>query len=305
MVYQQEKSNWQLKLGMVCAYLMAALWIVAGAWKLSDLGAWALKMNQALVPVDYALPLGLAVAVGEVILAILLVVPAWRKLGGYASAGLLIAFMAYFAINYAELQGADCSCFPWLERAVGPQFFITDGIMVVLSLIAAWHSQPFSGLKHAALAVAAACAWGAVSYTMEATSTPPDENVPASIALVEGEHDLHSGRTLVFFFDPTCIHCLDVAEHMSTLDWEADIVGVPIQLADLTGGFLADSKLAEKEILVSAPFPEQKIQEFRETFQFQDVPFAVALHDGQIAETFEYFEGDRFDTPLRDKGFIR
>lgn len=304
MEYTQEKPSWQLKLGMVCAYLMALLWIVAGAWKLSDLGAWSLKMTQALVPVDYALPLGLAVAVGEVILAILLVVPAWRKLGGYASSALLVAFMAYFAINYTELRGADCSCFPWLERAVGPQFFITDGIMLLLSLGAAWYSKPFSGLKGAALAVAAACVWGAVSLAMELGRVPPNKNVPATIALEEGEHNLHRGRTVLYFFDPLCMHCFEVAEHMATLDWQADIVGVPIQLADMAPGFYADTKLSEKDVHVTRAFTEDEVEAFREAFDFQDVPFAVALDDGQIRGTFQHFEADRFDAPLRQSGFI-
>ena len=55
--------------------------------------------------------------------AVFILVPRFRRWGA-----LLIGFCCwrsgYFAINYGTLRGADCSCFPWIKRMVGPEFFL-------------------------------------------------------------------------------------------------------------------------------------------------------------------------------------
>ncbi len=38
--------------------------------------------------------------------------------------------MVYFAVLYDRLLGEDCSCFPWVERVVGPAFFVGDAVRI-------------------------------------------------------------------------------------------------------------------------------------------------------------------------------
>ena len=84
----------------------------------------------------------LIVGVAETIAGVLLLVPRLRRWGAMLSGALLIIFVVYFGINYNALRGQDCSCFPWLKRAVGPGFFIGDGAMLAL---AAWRARGRSG----------------------------------------------------------------------------------------------------------------------------------------------------------------
>ena len=115
---------------------MAVLWFTAGFWKLSDISGWQLKLTQLLVPMRWSLVGTLAVGAAEVIAGVLLLRAPWRRWGGWLSALLLVAFMAYMGLNYETLRGEDCSCFPWLERAVGPAFFWSDAAMLAAALLA-------------------------------------------------------------------------------------------------------------------------------------------------------------------------
>ena len=59
------RPDWQYWVGAICAFLMAALWLVAGLWKMSDLSAMQLRMTQLLVPVSLSMPATVALAISE------------------------------------------------------------------------------------------------------------------------------------------------------------------------------------------------------------------------------------------------
>ncbi|MEX2301992.1 MAG: MauE/DoxX family redox-associated membrane protein, partial [Bryobacterales bacterium] len=183
----QSTPAWKTGVGWTAAILMAALWLVAGVWKLTDLSAFQVKLTQLLVPVSLSMPATLALVVSELTAGILLLIPAWRRIGGYFSAVLLLVFMAYVAYNYEPLRGADCSCFPWLERAVGPAFFWSDGAMVALALVAAWFSRPPARLRQAGVALAAVVALTGVAFAVNQSAAPVAAGeLPATIAIEGG-----------------------------------------------------------------------------------------------------------------------
>ena len=122
-------TSWKKHVGTAAALLMAIPWLVAGIYKLTIVSEFQLMLTQILVPISLSLVGAMAVIMGDLTAGVMLVVPSWRRLGGIFSSVLLIIFMGYFAINYETLKGADCSCFPWVERAVGPVFFWSDGAM--------------------------------------------------------------------------------------------------------------------------------------------------------------------------------
>ena len=66
-------------------------------------------------------------------------------------------FTGYFAYHYTDFRGMDCTCFPgikWLQRSVGPEFFISESAMIAAAALAAGLGAP--SLAHAQRVVAIA-----------------------------------------------------------------------------------------------------------------------------------------------------
>ena len=77
----------------------------------------------------------------------------------------MIFFMAWVGYYYHVLAGQECSCFPLIKRTVGPGFFVSDAIFLLLGLAAAfWSARPKSprvpGMAFAALIVFAGGSFG-------------------------------------------------------------------------------------------------------------------------------------------------
>src|SRR4030081_1432787 len=117
-----EVPAWKSLLSVSAAVIVAALFIVSGVWKITDPLGWSTRMIQAKVPADLSQAAAILVGICETFGGVLLVVPRFRRWGAWITGGLLVVFMAYFGINYTALHGEECSCFPWLKRAVGPGF---------------------------------------------------------------------------------------------------------------------------------------------------------------------------------------
>ncbi len=294
----QGYPGWKNMVGWTAAVLMALLWLTAGVYKLIDLSGFQLKMTQLLVPIQWTLPGALALAVGEVFAAILLLRPAWRRLGGYLSVGLLLVFMAYMAYNYEALKGEDCSCFPWLKRAVGPAFFWSDGAMVALAALAAWFAPKPSRLRGAGYALIGVCALGGTMLAVDQFSPVADANVPAVIKTDDGELSLRQGDVFLYFFNPLCPHCEDAAKRMAQLNWKATFVGVPTQDYQFGPGFTADTGLKNVKLT-----PDLDL--LKEQFPFSDVPYAVALKNGRVVERFRFFEDPALSDKIRELGLAQ
>jgi uncharacterized membrane protein YphA (DoxX/SURF4 family) len=294
----QATPAWKSWVGWTAAVLMAALWLVAGIWKLSDLSGFQVKLTQMLVPVALSMPATLALVISELTAGILLLVPAWRRLGGIFSALLLLVFMAYVAINYEPLRGADCSCFPWVERAVGPAFFWSDGAMVALALLAAWFSRPPARLRQAAYALAGIVATTGVMFAVDQSAAPAAAGeLPAAVKVDGGEVAIHQGQVFLYFFNPTCLHCLDAGIAMSKYQWKSAYVGIPTQDFEIGPQFVNDAGL--KNVKLS---PE--IDRLKAIFPFEDVPYAVALKDGKVVADLRFFEEPALGEKLREIGFV-
>ena len=146
--------RWKSTVEWTAALALAALWLVAGLWKLTDITGTQVRLTQALVPQPLSLPATLLLGTIETFAAILLLAPFWRRWGALLSGFLLSAFMVYIGYHYRALTGEECSCFPWLKRAVGPMFFVQDGALLALAVAAGWWAAPSRGLRRAALSLA-------------------------------------------------------------------------------------------------------------------------------------------------------
>lgn len=276
---------------------MALVWLVAGVWKLTDLSGFQLKMTQLLIPIAWSFPATFFLAVAETFTGLLLLRRHWRCWGGYLSIALLLVFMVYVGVNYEALRGADCSCFPWIERAVGPGFFIGDGVMLAMSILAAAFAPRPAHLRTAGILLIGVALVGGISAAWSHWDVDPNSDVPKTIQVSSEDLDLHDGRVFVYFFNPTCLHCLDAGIAMANFNWEAVFVGVPTQDFDFAPGFVDDTGL--KDVQLS---PDLDL--LRSKFSFEDVPYGVAIHNGRVVEQLRFFEEPALSKKLRQLGFI-
>lgn len=292
-----QRKSWTGWVGLAAAVAMAILWFTAGLWKLSDISGWQLKLTQLLVPVNLSLVGTLAVGIAEVTAGLLLLRPAWRRWGGWLSSALLVGFMVYMAVNYQTLQGEDCSCFPWLERAVGPAFFWTDAAMLAASLLAVRFSSPPTDIRRAGMALAGVAAFAAIMLGADSLEPESDLATAGPITVDGVPYDLEGGRIFLFFFNPSCIHCLHAGQTMAKYTWRVDFVGVPTQDPDWAPGFVEDAGLSDVRL-------SPDIETLRETFEFQDVPFGALLEDGTVLDRLIFWEEPALSDTLRLHGFI-
>ena len=289
------KTEW---IGLAAAVAMALLWFTAGLWKLTDISGWQLKLTQLLVPAGLSLAGTLLVGISEVAAGVLLLRPAWRRWGGWLSAALLAGFMVYMGVNYTALRGEDCSCFPWLERAVGPAFFWSDAAMLAASLAAVLFSPRPRGLRGAGAAVLVVAAFASVMLGVDRLAPEPALTYRESITADGQPYDLGRGRVFLYFFNPSCMHCLHAGQAMAKHDWQVDFVGIPTQDPDWGPGFVQDAGL--QDVLLS---PD--VETLRETFVFQDVPYGVLMEDGAVIEDVVFWEEPGLGETLREHGFVR
>lgn len=291
------RERWHDAVAWTAAILLAVMWLAAGLWKLTDLTVWQVRMTQMLLPRELSLPVALGVGVTETLAAILLLVPAWRRWGAWMSGLLLAVFMGYFGYHYKALTGTECSCFPWLKRAVGPMFFVEDAALMAVAAAAGWFARPSHGLRRAAVALGAVVLFAAGMLAVDRTSSG-GEPAPASILVDGREFPLVQGRVFLYFFNPSCPHCFEAAQAMARLNWQARIVGLPTQDFELGPGFFQDAGLRPVALSPDGPKLRQTV------FPFADVPYAVAIEDGRIREKLVFFEQPEFSNTLRRLGFV-
>ena len=165
-----ERQSWKLWIGWTAAILTAVLFLVAGLWKLTDPMGAAVRMAQAKLPESLSLVGAIGLGTCETLAGVLVLMPRYRRWGAILASALLLFFMMYIGYFYRDLQGQECSCFPWVKRAVGPAFFIGDAVMLALAALAGiWASRP-QGLRTPLIVLAAVAVFAAGSYTVAANS---------------------------------------------------------------------------------------------------------------------------------------
>ena len=290
-------TSWKTTLSWVSAILLALVFLVSGLWKLTDAPGAAVRMAQARVPQSLSLAGAIGFGIAETFTALLLLAPRFRRWGAWLGGALLIAFMIFIGINYNALRGAECSCFPWVKRAVGPGFFIGDGIMLVLAVLAGVWARRAQSMRYAMLILGAVTLFAAGSYgvaAMRQTGT----KAPDTVTVNGKPYSLQEGQILIFYFDPECLHCLDAAKRMSKLNWgDTRIVAVPINVPQFAQGFLDDTHL---NAVLSNDLPQLK-----KIFPFVSAPAGVALVNGREKMALTQFEEPEPVDTLKKLGFIR
>jgi uncharacterized membrane protein YphA (DoxX/SURF4 family) len=291
-----DRPAWQTAFNWIAAILVALLFLSSGIWKIASMTAWAVRLHQLKVPENLSLPFTFLLSIGETFAGVLILVPRFRRWGAWLAALLLIAFMVYIGIFYKDLTGQDCSCFPWMRRAINPLFFLEDVAMLLLAVIAGLWTRASESFRAAGviLAVIAVCAAAALGVQLNAHQ---GTLAPATITVDGKPFNLREGKVYVFFFDPECLHCLDAARQMSKMNWgDTKIVVVPSRVPQFARDFLHDASL---QAGVS-----NDLELLKKTFPYSATPAAVAIEDGHQKALISQFGDIEPEPTLKKLKFI-
>jgi len=291
-----ELSGWKTALSWGAAILLALLFLASGLWKITDAQGAAVRMAQARVPESMSLAAALVFGIVETLGGVLLLVPRFRRWGSILTGLLLLAFLGYFAVYYNVLRGADCSCFPWVKRVVGPGFFIGDGLMLLLAVLAGIWSRPSESPRSAILVLGAVVVFALVSYGVGAVRQT-GVRAPETIAVDGQAYSLERGKVFLYFFDPECMHCFDAAKRMSHLNWgDTKVVALATQHPQYAPQFLQDTGL---RAAISTD-----LDKLKQVFPFVSPPAGVALENGREKASLTKFEGEEPGATLKQLGLI-
>jgi uncharacterized membrane protein YphA (DoxX/SURF4 family) len=277
---------WKKVIGGVCAVLLAILFFVSGAWKLTDPYTWSQALVEFRLPGALALPGAIALGIGEMVGAVLILVPRFRRWGALLIGFLLLVFMIYIGANYGALVGKDCSCFPMVKRTVGPAFFVGDGVMLLMAVVAGMWARASENLRAALVILGAVVVFGGVSFGVN-SARASGLQAPASITVDGKAFSLQEGKTFLFFYDPTCTHCEAAARKMAKLNWkDTKVVAIPIDTPQFAASFLHDTGLKAGT--------SNDLDLLKGTFKFATAPYGVALVRGHQKATVDVglFETD-------------
>ena len=291
-----ELSSWKTGLNWAAAILLFVLFASSGVWKLASAQAWAMRIAELKFPPSLSLAAALVFGIAETVAALLVLAPRFRRWGSLLIGLLLLGFMGYFAVNYNALRGAECSCFPWIKRVVGPEFFIGDGIMLLLAFVAGIWSRPPEGARTALAIVGAVTVLALAGYGAEAMRQT-GARAPDTVAVNGQPYSIRYGRVFLFFFNPQCMHCYDAAKTMAQFNWGGTrVVSVPVEQPQYAEQFLRETGLKS---VVTSDFPALKT-----TFGYTAYPFGVAIENGREKAPLTQFERDEPAATLKKLGFI-
>lgn len=295
-----EQRNWRDVPGWTSAVLISIVFLVAGLWKITDPIGAAVRLAQAKVPESLSVFTAVSLGTVETFAGVLLLVPRFRRWGALITSGLLVAFMIFIGIHYNELRGAECSCFPWLKRAVGPGFFAGDGVMLLLAVGAGIFSVRPSGVRPAALVLGAVSVFTLVSWGLAAQRNT-GVKAPDSITAQDGHTiSLKEGKVLVYFFNPQCLHCLAAGKQLATMSWGTTrFIGIPTENPQFGSWFLDQAGLTGKGPL------SNDVEALKKLFPFDLPPAAVALENGVEKKMLLQFEGAEPLATLKSIGFVQ
>ena len=283
----------------MCAVILGLIFLVSGGWKiLSPFRAGEL-LEQAKVPSGLGVLGAISLGTIELFTAFLLFVPSFRRWGGLLGSALMIFFIAWIGYYYPSLAGKECSCFPIIKRAVNPMFFVEDGVMLLLGLAAFLWSPVVHRFRVPAVVFVAIVVLAGVSFGVNAAERSRAQ-IPTPVSVDGKPQDLTHGKVLLFFYDPSCMHCDAAARFMSKLSWnDTEIVGIPTVNPQWAASFLHDTHLKAETSL--------ELDKLKKAFPFGDPPYGVALVDGQVKETFGamQFEPPQPEAELRRLGFVK
>jgi hypothetical protein len=278
----------------VCAILLGLIFLVSGGWKvLSPLQTGEL-LEQARVPGGWGATGAASLGALELAAAFLLFVPRFRKLGGILGSALIVFFIGWIAYYYHGLVGQECSCFPIIKRTVGPGFFVSDGVMLLLGIVASLWSPVVRNLRGPAVALVSIAVLSGLSLGVAKLRNRGIE-APSPLVVDGKTESIGNGDVFLFFYDPQCMHCDAAARFMAKLDWgNTRVIAIPTTQPQFAAAFLHDTGLKAGTCLETV--------KLRQVFKFVDPPYGVALVNGRETAAFT---PTQFNVPLPKPDLVR
>jgi hypothetical protein len=281
-------SNWQRTAASVGAILLGIIFLVSGGWKVLSPFKTGELLEQAKVPAGLGVLGASALGTLELFAAFLLFTPRYRRWGGLLGSALIIFFIGWIGYYYHVLVGHECSCFPIVKRSIGPGFFISDAIMLLLGIAAFAWSPPVMRFRIPIVAFLALVVLAGASFGINFAARSHSQ-VPNPVIVDNKPANLTTGKVFLFFYDPSCLHCDAAAKFMSTLNWgDTRVIAVPTINPQWAASFLHDTHFSQAHTSL-------QYKELKQAFPFVDPPFGVALEDGREMETFSQAQ---FNAPL-------
>ncbi len=126
----------------VIAWLLAALFTYTAVSKVYDWSGTRIAMYNQVFPVWMAEVLLYLLPLVEMVVAILLLVPNWRKTGILMSVILLSLFTGYVAIVWLEFtERVPCSCGGVLKNLGWGEHLIFNLVFLAIAIIGYWSNE--------------------------------------------------------------------------------------------------------------------------------------------------------------------
>lgn len=289
----------------VLALALAAIFGVAGGWKLYAPAQAGIRMVEVGTPSAYGLPLAVVLGSLELFAALLLLLPSHRRIGAGLAAGMLVVFMAYMGARYSQLKGTECGCLPGRHRALGVGFFIEDGLMLAAAIAVVLLARPAAARARSflrpALALLVILAMGGASATLERPLLARDSAL--SLRLMDragrvAEMSLSPrSYTLLYFYNPSCLDCMRASQTMARLRLAAPLIVLPDSKPEFGYDYLR--QMGIKNALVALDY-----QPLAERFQVKQVPALYLLQGARAQTVILNFEPAQLEKTLRDRGLL-
>jgi peroxiredoxin len=127
---------------LVVRLVLAAVFVVSGVAKLVDRDGSRQALRDFGLPAVLTSPLGIALPVGELVIALALLpaVSAWGA--SVAALGLFSVFVVGIAVNLARGRTPDCRCFGQLHSGpIGSATIARDGVLTMLAGFVVWQGR--------------------------------------------------------------------------------------------------------------------------------------------------------------------
>ncbi|HET6253293.1 MAG TPA: MauE/DoxX family redox-associated membrane protein [Puia sp.] len=222
----------------IITWFFIILFTYTGVTKLTDMASARDQLVFSPLPTPLASIIAWALPIGELLLAIALLIPAFRLKALYATGTLMTSFAIYVLIILSIDDHISCGCGGIVEELSPKQHVLFNSACVFLSVIAIMmtrrqRSTPrFSWLTGTSVI----CLLLAVGWTLFTAFTTPGKvktgmegsKLPAfNILLVDSTTTLNSAAIpggapfIIFRFEPWCPHCQaetrDIIQHMQQL----------------------------------------------------------------------------------------
>ncbi len=124
-------------LEIICL-LFILLFTYTAASKFLDYENFKAVIGQSPLITRFAPALAIAVPVAEVLIALLLTIPPYRRLGLYASFALMVLFTTYIIVLVTFSEKIPCSCGGVISQMTWLQHLYFNIVFILLALLGMW-----------------------------------------------------------------------------------------------------------------------------------------------------------------------